>query len=207
MVLTNWDPVTNGTLGLKSIPRPMIFGIKLTLANNGLYYMMLVLVVIVTLCCVLIIRSKVGRAFISIKEDELAATMMGIKTTKYKILAFVISAAITGLAGAFYSTVIGFIEPNSFTFDVSTVIISIVILGGMGTIRGMFLGAFILIAFPEAFRFLMEYRFVVYGLVLVLMMRFRPQGILGWKSQMPYKLPKAVKQQLDKLKTEGVKAQ
>ncbi len=207
MVLTNWDKVTNGTLGLKNIPRPVIFGIKLTLANNGLYYMMLALVAIVTVVCVLIIRSKIGRALISIKEDEFAATMMGIKTTKYKILAFVISAAITGLAGAFYSTVIGFIEPNSFTFDVSTLIISVVILGGMGTIRGMFLGALILIAFPEAFRFLMDYRFVVYGLVLVFMMRFRPQGILGWKSQMPYKLPKAVRQQLEKLKTEGVKAQ
>lgn len=193
MITTNWDPVTNGTLGLKGIPRPSIFGLELTLANHGIYYLMLALVGLITLACILIIKSKTGRAFKSIKEDDLAATMMGIKTTRYKILAFVIASFITGIAGAFYSSMIGFIEPNSFTFDTSTIIISIVILGGMGTTRGMFLGAMILIAFPEVFRFLMDYRFVVYGLILILMMRYRPQGLLGWKSQMPYKLPKLLR--------------
>lgn len=207
MVTINWDAVTNGTLGLKNIPRPSIFGLKLTLANNGMYYLMLVLVVLITLGCMLLIKSKIGRAFMAIKEDELAATMMGIKTTRYKVLAFVISAFITGITGAFYASMIGFIEPNSFTFDVSTLIISIVILGGMGTIRGMFLGSAILIAFPEIFRFLMDYRFVVYGLILIFMMRFRPQGALGWKSQMPYKLPRLVKQQLEKNKKDGLQTQ
>lgn len=206
MVLTNWDKVTNGTLGLKNIPRPSLFGMQLTLANNGIYYLMLALVALVTLVCILLIKSRIGRAFMAIKEDELAATMMGIKTTRYKILSFVISAFITGIAGAFYASMIGFIEPNSFTFDTSTLIISIVILGGMGTIRGMFLGSAILIAFPEVFRFLMDYRFVVYGLILILMMRFRPQGVLGWKSQIPYKLPKGVRQQMEKRK-DGLKTQ
>lgn len=200
MVLMNWDKVTNGTLGLKNIPRPEIFGIELTLANNGLYYLMLALVALVSLACVLIIRSKIGRAFLSIKEDEMAASMMGIYTTRYKVLAFVVSAFITGLAGAFYASMVGFIDPNSFTFDVSTLIISIVILGGMGTMRGMYLGAAVLIAFPEMSRFMMDYRFVVYGLILVLMMRFRPQGLLGWKSQMPYKLPKLAAQELQATK-------
>lgn len=198
MITMNWDKVTNGTLGLKSIPKPSIFGIKMTLANNGLYYMMLVLVALISLACILIVKSKIGRAFMSIKEDELAATMMGIKTTQYKILAFVLSAFITGIAGAFYASMIGFIDPNSFTFDISTLIISIVILGGMGTIRGMFLGSAILIAFPEISRFMMDYRFVVYGIVLVVMMRYRPQGLLGWKSQMPYKLPKLARQELER---------
>lgn len=207
MVLINWDKVTNGTLGLKNIPRPSMFGLKLTLANNGMYYLMLVLVALITLLCALLIKSKIGRAFMSIKEDELAAIMMGIKTTRYKALAFVISAFITGITGAFYASMIGFIEPNSFTFDISTLIISIVIFGGMGTIRGMFLGSAILIAFPEVFRFLMDYRFVVYGLVLVLMMRFRPQGMLGWKSQMPYKLPKLVKESLKKNNKDNLKTQ
>ncbi|MDF2590977.1 MAG: inner-rane translocator [Clostridia bacterium] len=207
MILINWDKVTNGTLGLKNIPRPSMFGLKLTLVNNGMYYLMLVLVALITLLCTLLIKSKIGRAFMSIKEDELAAIMMGIKTTRYKALAFVISAFITGITGAFYASMIGFIEPNSFTFDISTLIISIVIFGGMGTIRGMFLGSAILIAFPEVFRFLMDYRFVVYGLVLVLMMRFRPQGMLGWKSQMPYKLPKLVKESLKKNNKDNLKTQ
>lgn len=207
MILINWDKVTNGTLGLRNIPRPSIFGLKLTLANNGIYYMMLALVVLITLFCILIVKSKIGRAFMSIKEDELAATMMGIKTTRYKVLAFSISAGITGIAGAFYASMIGFIEPNSFTFDISTLIISIVILGGMGTIRGMFLGAAILIAFPEVSRFMMDYRFVVYGVVLVVMMRFRPQGLLGWKSQMPYKFPKQAMRELGKRKKDNMQTQ
>ncbi|KUO72073.1 MAG: ABC transporter permease [Clostridia bacterium BRH_c25] len=207
MVLMNWDKVTNGTLGLKNIPRPSVFGLKLTLANNGIYYMMLVLLALITLVCILIIKSKIGRAFMSIKEDELAATMMGVKTTRYKVLAFVISAFITGIAGAFYASMIGFIDPNSFTFDISTLIISIVILGGMGTIRGMFVGSAILIAFPEVSRFMMDYRFVVYGIVLVVMMRFRPQGLLGWKSQMPYKFPKLAVQELEKRKKGNMQTQ
>ena len=192
LVLLNWESLTHGALGIKNIPLPSIFGYELTLQNNGLYYLMIVLVVVVALACYLIINSKIGRAFISIKEDELAATLMGIKTTRYKLLAFVLSAFISGIAGSFYAHMIRYIEPNSFTFDTSIMIISIVILGGMGTIRGMFLGSAILVAFPEILRPLQGYRFVVYGLILVLMMRFRPQGALGWKSKRPYKYPKGV---------------
>lgn len=192
LVLLNWESVTNGALGIKNIPRPSIFGFELTLANNGIYYLMLVFVALSTFACYLIINSKIGRAFVSIKEDELASTLMGIKTTRYKVLAFVLSAFFSGIAGSFYAHMIRFIEPNSFTFDTSIMIISIVILGGMGTLRGMFLGSLILVAFPEILRPLQAYRFVVYGLILVLMMRFRPQGALGWRSKKPYKYPKNV---------------
>ena len=202
MVLLNWTDVTNGPMGLKNIPKPNLFGMDLTLANNGLYYLMLFLVLLVSVVCVMLIRSKTGRAFIAIKDDELAATMMGIRTSRFKILSFAFSAGIAGLAGAFYAPVISFIDPNTFVFDVSTLIISIVILGGMGTMRGMYLGAAILIAFPEVARFLMDWRFVVYGLVLVVMMRFRPQGLLGWKSQMPYKLPKLTRIALEERKAQ-----
>ncbi len=202
MVLLNGTDVTNGPMGLKNIPKPNLFGMDLTLANNGLYYLMLLLVLLVSAVCVVLIRSKTGRAFIAIKDDELAATMMGIHTSRFKILSFAFSAGIAGLAGAFYAPVIGFIDPNTFVFDVSTLIISIVILGGMGTMRGMYLGAAILIAFPEVARFLMDWRFVVYGLVLVVMMRFRPQGLLGWKSQMPYKLPKLTRIALEERKAQ-----
>lgn len=203
MVLLNWSSVTNGPMGIKNIPKPQLFGHELTLANGGMYYTMLVLILLVSLLCVAIINSRTGRAFIAIKDDELAATMMGIRTSRFKILSFVFSAGIAGLAGAFYAPVIGYIDPNTFTFDVSTLIISIVILGGMGTMRGIYLGAAILIAFPEIARFLMDWRFVVYGLVLVVMMRFRPQGLLGWKSQMPYKLPKLTRTALESRKVKN----
>lgn len=203
MVIVNWDPVTNGTLGLKNIPKPSFFGFDLTLANNGLYYLMLGLLLAVSVACVCIIRSNTGRAFQAIKEDEMAATMMGIRTMRFKVLSFVLSAFITGIAGAFYASMVGYIDANSFTFDVSVLIISVVIVGGMGTMRGMFLGAALLIAFPEVSRALMDYRFVVYGLLLVVMMRFRPQGILGWKSQMPYRLSKQTQKLLATRETQA----
>ena len=116
----------------------------------------------------------------------------------YKILAMVISAMICALGGSLYSRLIGYVDPNTFNFDVSTMILSIVILGGMGTQRGMYVGAILLIAFPEVSRFLMEYRFVLYGVILVLMMRFRPEGLLGWKSRLPYPLSRSAKEDLAK---------
>ncbi|SNS63744.1 amino acid/amide ABC transporter membrane protein 2, HAAT family [Anaerovirgula multivorans] len=192
MVLLNWEKVTNGPLGINRIPRPSLLGFDLTLANNGMYYLMVFFLVFTTVVMLAIVRSKIGRAMMAIREDELAATMMGIKTTTYKVIAFVVSAFFSGLAGAFYAHMIRFIDPNTFTFDTSIMILSIVILGGMGTIKGMFLGAAILVSFPEVLRFLQEYRFVVYGMVLVLMMRFRPQGILGGQKKTAYKLPKGV---------------
>ncbi|MDR2746269.1 MAG: branched-chain amino acid ABC transporter permease, partial [Treponema sp.] len=177
MILMNWDPVTNGTMGIRNIPLPVLFGVKLSFANHGLYYLVLALASLVSLFCVLIINSKIGRAFIAIREDEIAAQMMGIKVIRYKVLAFVLSAAISGIAGAFYAPMVGYIDPNSFTFDVSSQIISMAILGGLGTMRGMYFGAAVLIIFPEVSRFMMNYRFVLYGIILVLMMRFRPQGL------------------------------
>jgi len=91
---------------------------------------------------------------------------------------------------------IGYIDPNLFTFEISSLLVSIAILGGLGTMRGMYFGAAVLIIFPEASRFMMEYRFAVYGLVLVLMMRFRPQGLLGWRSRLPYHFKKNIHSEL-----------
>ena len=192
MILMNWQSVTNG----KNIPKPQIFGIKPTVANNGMYFLILILIVLISLFCKSLIQSKTGRALRAIKTDEMASTMMGINITGYKILAFVISAMICALGGALYSSLIGYIDPNTFNFDVSTLILSIVILGGMGTLRGMYVGAIVLVAFPEVSRSLMKYRFVLYGVILVLMMRFRPEGLLGWKSSLPYKLSKKVQTKL-----------
>ena len=118
--------------------------------------------------------------------------MIGLSPFLYKIIAFVFSAALAGLAGGLYSFVIGYIDPYTFTFDTSITILCIVILGGMATMRGMYLGAAVLIFMPELLRGFDTWRFVVYGLLLVFMMRFRPQGILGWQSRRPYRFPKGV---------------
>lgn len=92
MIAMNWSSVTNGTLGIKNIPKPSIFGFQLTIANKGIYYLMILLVLITVLFCIAIIKSKTGRAFQAIRADEMASTMMGINITSYKILSFVISA-------------------------------------------------------------------------------------------------------------------
>ena len=197
MVLKQWDSLTNGNFGIRGIPKPMFLGVELTLPNGGLYWLILGLSLLTALACFLIRSSKTGRAFTAIKEDPLAATMMGIKTVRYKILAFVISAFITGLAGAYYSVINnGYIEPTNFTFNISVQIISVVIIGGLGTIRGMYFGAALLMLFPQVFRFLDQWRFVIYGVLLVGMMQFRPQGAMGWQSTLPYRLSRKLKKRL-----------
>jgi len=197
MILKQWESVTYGNYGVRDIPKPSFFGIELNLPNGGFYLLILTLAVLTGIFCNAVKNSKIGRTFIAIREDELAATMMGIKTGRYKIIAFTISAFITGLAGAFYCTINnGYIEPTNFTFDTSIMILSVVIVGGLGTTRGMVFGAALLWMFPQWFRFLNQWRFVIYGLLLVLMMRFRPQGALGWESTLPYRLTKQTKKLL-----------
>lgn len=203
-IIIVWEPMTRGPLGIRGIPKPSLFGFQFTMANAGIYFLSIVLMLLVTLFTHLLIRSKTGRALRAIKGDEMAAMMMGINVTYYKVLAFVLAAVISALAGSLYSTQLGYIDQNTFTFDMSTMILSIVILGGMGTIRGMFIGSAILVILPEVSRSLMDYRFVIYGLILILMMRFRPQGLLGWKSRRPYPIsPKALALKEEAARKEG----
>lgn len=192
VVTLNWKTITNGALGIKNISNPELFGCKLSYANGGLFYLMLIFVTLVFLLCGAIKKSKMGRALFAIKGDELAAAAMGIDVSREKVLIFTISAAIAGFAGAFYASMMTYIDPNTFSADVSTIMLSIVILGGMGSNPGMLLGAMLLISFPELLRNLQSYRFLAYGVILVVMMRFRPQGILGGKSRKPYIFPKGI---------------
>lgn len=192
MVVLNWNNVTNGPLGVRGIPRPEIFGWQLTTANGGFYWLMLVLVVLTIVVCTNVVNSKFGRAVRAIKEDELAAKLMGINTASYRVQTIVLSGAIAGMAGAFYASMNRYIDAQTFSFDVSMTILCIVIFGGLGSIPGMIFGSLVLITFPEVLRSLADYRFVVYGLLLIFMMRFRPQGLLGGLSRRPYTLPKGI---------------
>ncbi|MCH4021715.1 MAG: branched-chain amino acid ABC transporter permease [Erysipelotrichaceae bacterium] len=208
MVLQRWESVTNGNYGIRGIPAPKFFGIKLTLANGGLYWLILIIFALVLVFCHVLKNSATGRAMTAVREDELAAKMMGIKTQKYKMEAFIISAAITGLGGSFYAVVNnGFIEPTNFSFDVSTTILEIVIIGGMGTLRGPILGAAIIELFPQVFRFLNQWRFVVFGVILILIMRYRPQGLLGWNTTLPYKIPKKAEELMEEEEKEMKEAE
>ena len=164
----------------------------MTTSNGGFYWLMLVLLTVSVIVSMNVINSKFGRAVKAIKEDELAAKLMGVKTTVYKVQTIVLSGAIAGMAGAYYASMNRYIDANSFSFDISMTILCIVIFGGLGSIPGMIIGSILLISFPEVLRSLADYRFVVYGLLLIFMMRFRPQGLLGGLSKRPYKLPAGV---------------
>ena len=126
-----------------------------------------------------IVRSDVGRALISIREDELAAEAMGINSTRYKVLAFVISSALAGIAGVLFGHYTQFLSTNDFTFIRSFEIIIMIVLGGMGSITGSILGAVVITGLPELLRGFSEWRLVIYSALLILIMLTRPQGMLG----------------------------
>ncbi len=190
MVFLNWTPVTGGALGIRNIPKPVVFGMELSMANKGMYFLSLIIAILVGLLCWSLTKSKYGRAFYAIKQDDLASSLVGIEVTRYKILGFVISTMICGFIGVLYAQMQRFIDSNSFIGDMSILIVSVVVIGGMGTIRGPVIGAILLVTLPEVLQFMYQYRFIVYGALLVLMMIYRPSGLLGWQSPLPYKLPK-----------------
>ena len=200
-IFLNWSSVTGGALGIKGIPRPMVFGVEMNFTNKGFYFVVLLTVFLVGVFCHTLHNSKYGRVFATIKQDELAATMMGVETTRYKVMGFVCSAAISGLMGGYYAMMQRYIDSNSFVSDMSVMIVSCLVIGGTATLRGPVLGAILLVTVPEVFRSLQAYRFVFYGAILIVMMLVRPAGLLGWDSTLPYKLPKGTteyKEQLEK---------
>jgi branched-chain amino acid transport system permease protein len=126
-----------------------------------------------------IVHSDTGRALVSIREDELAAEAMGVNTTRYKVLAFVISSAFAGIAGVLFGHYTQFLSTNDFTFIRSFEIIIMIVLGGMGSITGSILGALVITILPELLRGFSEWRLVIYSALLILIMLTRPQGVLG----------------------------
>lgn len=171
-----------------------VFGASLGLATQGAYflgtrmnnthYMILLLVLILVVCLLIrkMQRSWFGLALASINNDEGAAQSFGINVSKYKILAFIIGTALAGLTGVIYAHRMGIIFSSNFAFTFSITILSMVVIGGIGTIRGPILGAILLGAAPEVLRFADDYRMLVYGTLLVIMVRFQPQGLLGENS-------------------------
>ena len=145
------------------------------------YYVALGLAVVTMIIVHRLNFSRVGRAWESIREDETAAELMGVNTFIYKLLAYATGGALAGLAGAFFSARMKFVSPESFTFLESAMVLCMVVLGGMGSIPGVILGAAALIALPEMFRGFELYRMLAFGAVMVLMMLFRPEGLIPAK--------------------------
>ena len=178
IVELNWMDLTRGPLGIPNIPAPSIFGFECRTSFSK-YYVILVLAVLAVIFCKNMLNSRTGRAISAIKGDELAANVMGVNLMHIKVMTFTISAAIAGMAGGFYAHVMSYIDPTSFTFDQSVQIMSMTILGGLGSIPGSIIGAIALTVIPEMLRGFMELRQVLYGLVIVVMVFFRPTGLLG----------------------------
>jgi branched-chain amino acid transport system permease protein len=212
LILINWIPVTNGYAGIGSIPRPTLFGIPFNADDNGfaavfglefsplyrvvfLYYVILGLALVTCYFNVRLRRLPIGRAWEALREDEIACRSLGINTTNTKLTAFAIGAMFAGFAGSFFAARQGFISPESFTFLESATILSIVVLGGMGSQIGVAIAAVVMIGGTEIMRqlgFLKEvfgptfdptqYRMLIFGVAMVAIMRWRPRGLIATRA-------------------------
>lgn len=176
VALFNNMEITGGSLGL-NVRKPVVFGTRM--GNLQFLILTAILIVIVCLLIVKMRRSWFGMALASINNDAAAARSFGIDVSRYQILTFVIGTSIAGLAGGIYAHRMGYICSTDFAFTVSIEILSMVVIGGIGTIRGPILGGILLSFAPELLRFANDYRNLVYGGLLVVMVRFLPGGLLG----------------------------
>ncbi|MDX2469127.1 MAG: branched-chain amino acid ABC transporter permease [SAR324 cluster bacterium] len=181
MVLENEEELTSGPSGIANIPKPSFFGAELSYHQNilFLFYIMLAILLLAIVITRRLQLSRIGRAWMAIRENEIAAEAMGIDLTKTKLTAFGIGAFWAGVVGVVFAAKSSFINPASFAFHESAIILSIVVLGGMGSILGVVLAALILVLLPEYLRFLAEYRMLFFGAIMVIMMVFRPQGLIS----------------------------
>jgi len=203
LVITNWQSLTGGPNGVSGIPRPTLFGIPLTAGDDGLaarlgiefdptqrivflFYVILALALVTNWVTIRLRRLPIGRAWEALREDEVACRALGINTTTTKLTAFATGALFGGFAGAFFATRQGFISPESFTFQESALVLAIVVLGGMGSQLGVALAALTMIGGFELFRGLEQYRMLVFGIAMVLLMIWRPRGLIGHRSPTVY---------------------
>lgn len=172
-------PWLGGPRGITNIPKPLDVPPDSFLAGpNQIYYIAIACAAVIAFVAWRLGRSRLGRAWLAIREDEDVAEALGVNLVQTKILAYMLGAAFAGLGGAIFASLIGSIFPSSIQLLVSINVVAIIVVGGMGSIPGVVVGAIVLIGLPELFREFSEYRFLFYGAVLILMMRFRPEGLI-----------------------------
>ena len=203
ILLNNWTAVTGGPNGISGIDKPTLFGLEFSrrAKEEGattfheffgidysssykvifLYLIAVVLVAFVIYVINRLMRMPIGRAWEALREDEIACRSLGLNRTAIKLSAFTIGASTAGFAGSFFAARQGFISPESFIFIESAIILAIVVLGGMGSQIGVILAAVVMTILPELAREFSEYRMLLFGLLMVLMMRWRPQGLVPMK--------------------------
>jgi branched-chain amino acid transport system permease protein len=181
IVLENWEVVTNGAKGIPNIGRPGLFGLEMDIASATVYtYYLMILMVLFTIFTTNRLKdSRIGRAWMALREDEIACVAMGVDMARTKLSAYAFGAFWAGLVGVIFAARNTYINPNSFTFMESAIVLSIVVLGGMGSIIGVIIAALVLILMPEYLRAFADYRMLIFGAVMVMMMIFRPQGLIS----------------------------
>jgi ABC-type branched-subunit amino acid transport system permease subunit len=178
LVILNWDSLTHGPLGLTNIP-PLALAGQPIVTTRAIYWLSLGLLLALALLQVRLLGSHLGRTLRAIREDEVAAQSSGISLRRYKALAFAVSGFTAGVAGAFTAHMYAYINHETFNDTLSLLALTMVILGGLGNVAGAILGAAALVTLPELLRPFADYRYLIYGVVLLLVIRFRPQGLLG----------------------------
>jgi branched-chain amino acid transport system permease protein len=184
-IINNWLRVTGGPIGLAGIPQPELFGIKIS--SHAAYFMLIfVFCMLVYLFLSRVTKSPFGQILKAIREDEIFATSLAKDTLKFKVVAFVLGAAVASIGGSLYASYITFIDPTSFTIMESIFILSIVIIGGAGNLKGSIVGSALLVSIPEILRFVgmssdiaSNMRQIIYGVLIVVFMMYRPQGFFG----------------------------
>jgi branched-chain amino acid transport system permease protein len=174
----NLEFITNGVSGISGIPRPS-FGSWSMKSDVVYYWLVLAILALVSLLVSAYVRSGYGRALRALRDDEIAAGCMGVDVNLAKVHAFVISAAIAGIAGCLYAHYVRYINPESFTLDISIRILIMMVVGGVGSILGSLVGAFIVYVLPESLRFLNDYYYLVFGFVIMLLMLVLPRGLVS----------------------------
>jgi branched-chain amino acid transport system permease protein len=201
VVILNWVSLTGGPNGISGIPRPSFFGLPFSMAGGEgtfagffglepssvhrvifLYYLILALALLTNWVTIRLRRQPLGRAWEALREDEIACRALGINVTVTKLTAFALGAMFGGFAGAFFATRQAFISPESFTFIESAIILAIVVLGGLGSQVGVAVAALVLIGGTEVFRDLQEWRMLVFGGAMVVIMVLRPRGLVGTRT-------------------------
>jgi branched-chain amino acid transport system permease protein len=190
------------TLGFGEIIRVLILNIDaiggargfsdIPVLSNFFFFWVFLFVLVTVITIHNVVNSSYGRAFISIRDDEIAAEAMGVDTTRFKVLSFVISSMFAGIGGSLFGHYTAYLNPNSFTFITSFYLIIMIVVGGMGSIAGSILGAVLVTVILEAFRSLSEFRLVGFSILLVLVMIYRPQGLMGTRGMFKLKRSAAV---------------
>jgi len=180
LVLENWSEFSSGPSGISEIPRPGFFGLEMNLEESTmyLYFLMIGFTLFTIFVTNRLQNSRIGRAWLALREDEVACQAMGVDKTMAKMTAFALGSTWAGMMGVVFAAKTTFVNPASFTFLESAMILSIVVLGGMGSTLGIILASFLLILLPEYLRAFSDYRMLLFGTIMVVMMIFRPQGII-----------------------------